>query len=209
MKITVFGATGGTGKEVVERSRVLGHEVVAVARRPEAVTSAPRLTVYKGDVLDSASIAGAFDGSDAVISCIGPTNNFSPGTIMSQGVPNIIAGCLRAGVKRLVLQSGILMSDGAELSAPNRLAIRLLRRIYARACADKAIAERALQGSGLDWVIVRASGLRQAPATSSYTAGPKARISPLAPLPYADCADGLVRAASEPAWVGQIINVGR
>lgn len=100
---------------------------------------------------------------------------------MSEGIANIVAACRRAGVKRIVLQSGILMSDGAELSAPNRLAIRVLRRIYAKACADKAIAERALQQSELNWVIVRASGLQQAPATANYTAGPKARISPLRP----------------------------
>jgi uncharacterized protein YbjT (DUF2867 family) len=209
MRITVFGATGGTGRQVVERALALGHDVVAVARRPEAVTPASRLTVHAGDVLDPASVARAVDGSDAVIICIGPTKNFSPGTIVSEGLSNIIAGCRRAGVERIVFQSGILMSDGAELSTPNRLAIRVLRRIYAKACADKAIAERALRQSDLDWVIVRASGLRHAPATLKYSAGPGARISPLLALPYADCADCLVRATSEPTWARHIINVGR
>ncbi|MFE6076390.1 hypothetical protein ACFVQB_18110 [Paenibacillus sp. NPDC057886] len=34
--------------------------------------------------------------------------NFSPGTVMSEGTPNILAACQRAGVKRLVMQSGIV-----------------------------------------------------------------------------------------------------
>lgn len=209
MRITVIGATGTTGRHVVARALAQGHEVVAVARRPETLPPAARLTVRKGDVLDAESLASAIAGADAVISCIGPTKNLSPGTVMSEGVPNIIAACRRKGVRRLVLQSGITLSDGQELSAPNRWAVRVLRRVFAKACDDKAIAERALQRSELEWVLVRAVGLREAPATARYTAGPRARVAPLLPLPFADCADCLVRATSEPAWVGRIINVGR
>ena len=36
-------------------------------------------------------------------------------------------GCERTGVRRLVFQSGILMSDGRELSLVNRLAARALQ----------------------------------------------------------------------------------
>jgi hypothetical protein len=56
--------------------------------------------------------------------------NFSPGTVMSEGIPNILAACQRAGVKHLVMQSGINLSDGKELSAVNRWAVDLMRRIY-------------------------------------------------------------------------------
>jgi uncharacterized protein YbjT (DUF2867 family) len=209
MKLTVFGATGATGRQVVARALALGHEVVAVVRRPETVPSAARLTVRKGDVLDASSLVGTVDGADAVISCIGPTKNLSPGTVMSQGVPNIIAACQRAEVRRLVLQSGITLSSGEELSVTDRWAVRVLRRVFAKAGDDKAIAERALQASGLEWVLVRAVGLREGPATGRYTAGPKARVAPLLPLSFSDCADCLLRAANEPAWVGRIINVGR
>src|SRR5262249_1649217 len=130
-------------------------------------------------------------------------------TVMSVGVSNIVAGCQKAGVKRLVLQSGITLSDGRQLSMLNRWAVRILRRIFSEACADKALAERAVQQCDLDWVIVRPAGLRDAPPPSSYPPGPKARIAPLLPLPFADCADCLVRATSEPAWVRQVVNVGR
>jgi uncharacterized protein YbjT (DUF2867 family) len=209
MRITVFGATGATGGQVLARALALGHEVVAVARRPEAVPPAARLTVRKADVLDAPSLAGAVEGVDAVVCCIGPTKNFSPGTILSEGVPNILAACERAAVRRLVLQSGITLSDGAELSLPDRWAVRLLRRVFVKACDDKALAERALRQSALEWVIVRAVGLYAAPASGHYTAGPLARVAPLHRLSFADCADCLVRATREPAWVGRIINVGR
>lgn len=228
MKIAIIGATGGTGRKVLERALELGHEVVAVARRPEGITSAEQLIIRQGDVFDVSSMAKAIAGTDVVISCIGPTSNFSlgngtskgvlnvlaanfsPGTVMSEGIPNIVAACQRAGVKRLVMQSGIGLSDGKELSAGNRWAIGINRRIFSKAIKDKAIAEHAVQRSDLDWVIVRPAGLNNAAATLNYTAGPSARIAPFRPLSFADCADCLVRAAtSEPAWVRKIVNVGR
>lgn len=233
MKIAIIGATGGTGRKVMERALELGHKVVAVARRPDVITPAERLIIRQGDVFDAPGMANAIADTDAVISCIGPPSNFSPGiakkgllnimaaksvmaanfspgTVMSEGIPNILAACQRTGIKRLVMQSGINLSNGKELSVVNRWAVNMMRRIYWKAIEDKAIAEHAVKQSELDWVIVRASVLKYADGTLKYTAGPSARIAPLRPIPFMDCADCLVRAAtSEQAWVRKIINVGR
>ncbi|WP_238655188.1 NAD(P)-dependent oxidoreductase [Paenibacillus piscarius] len=233
MNIAIIGATGGTGSRVLAQALASGHRVTAVVRRPEAVSPAQGLTVRQGNVFDKSSMVKALAGSDVVISCIGPSSNFtvgdgagglanlkaaqkvmaanfSPGTVMSEGIPNIIAACKHNGVQRLVMQSGINLSDGSELSVPDRWAVRLMRRIFRKAITDKAAAEDALMRSGLDWVILRASVLQYAEGTSKYTAGPLARIHPLQALPFANCADCLLRAGiSEPAWSRKIINVGR
>ncbi|MCQ4088331.1 NAD(P)-dependent oxidoreductase [Saccharibacillus sp. JS10] len=223
MKIAIIGATGGTGKHTVERALQLGHEVVAVARRPEQISPQKRLIIRKGDVLNGSSLAEAIAGVDVVISCIGPsggstskgimntlTSNFSPGTVMSEGIPNIVEACRRVGVKRFVMQSGIGLSDGKELSVGSRLMLGINRRVFSKAITDKRAAEQSVQRSNLDWVIVRPAGLSHAEATLSYTAGPAARIAPFQPLSFADCADSLVRAATtEPGWIGKIVNVGK
>ena len=205
----VFGATGGTGKNVVDVALAKGHQVVALARRPEAVAARERLTVLKGDVLDAASLAPAFAGVDAVISAIGPASNAKPGTLISEGVKNMLAACAAARVRRFVFESGMICSDGSELSVFGSLAVRAFRGIFPKLHADKRVAEEAIQASALDWVIVRPPALKHAPATGRYTAGPRARIFPGSSLSHADCADCLVRAASEPAWVKQVVNVGR
>ncbi|MEC0243614.1 SDR family oxidoreductase [Paenibacillus dokdonensis] len=164
-----------------------------MACRPEVISPAERLSTRQGDVFDASSMVKAIAGTEAVISCIGPPSNlspdtakkgllnnfmaaknvmatnFSPGTVMSEGIPNILAACQRAGDKRLVMQSGINLSDGKELSAVNRWAVGLMRRIYWKAI-DKAIAEHAVIRSDLDWVIVRASVLKYADGTLKYTA---------------------------------------
>ncbi|MDQ0208603.1 NAD(P)-dependent oxidoreductase [Alkalicoccobacillus murimartini] len=233
MKIAVIGATGATGEAVLNRALELNHEVIAVARRPEKIVNDSRLTIKQGDVLDLQSIQNAIEGADAVISCIGPPSNnsqnssihglknfvagmkvmranFTPGTVMSEGIPNIVKACKQAGVKRFVMQSGINLTDGKELNAANRVMVKIMRTIFSNAIKDKEIAEKAVIQSDLQWVIVRASVLKYGLKSLKYTAGPKARIAPLQQLPFADCADGLVRAASsEDEWIKKIINVGK
>ncbi len=211
MRLVVFGATGATGRKVVERALALGHDVVAVSRRPPTDTLARgRLTVRAGDVRDAASLAPVLMGADAAVSCIGPASNRSPGDLMSAGIPNVLAACRNASVMRFVMQSGITLTDGADLSRLDRAALALIRLAFRRAIADKRLAERAVRASGLDWVIVRPVGLRDAPAGGGYKAGPGVRVALLKPLAFADCADCLVRAAAtETGWTRETVNVGR
>ena len=209
MKIVVFGATGGTGKNVVEVALAKNHDVVAVARRPEAIASKDRLEVKKGDVLDAASTAAAIVGADAVICAIGPASNSNPGTLISVGTRHIVDGCEKAGVRRFVFESGIMVSDGSELSFLGRTAVQLFGMIFPKLRADKVIAEASITNSKLDWVIVRPPALAHTPPTGQYLAGPRARVMPAKALSHADCADALLRAATEVAWVKQVVNVGR
>lgn len=209
MKIVVFGATGATGRHIVDQALSAGHDVTAVARRPEQVAPRPRLVVRGGDVLDAASLDESCRDADAVVSCIGPRSNLRPGTVMSSGTAHMVAAAEAAGVRRFVFQSGIGLSDGAELSRVNRWMMRAWRPLFAAAIHDKAEGERVLRASALEWVIVRPVVLREAPAAGHYLAGPRAPVAPLVPLSFADCAACLLRAVTEPAWTRQVINLGR
>jgi hypothetical protein len=112
MKIAVVGATGATGRRVVKHALAQGHFVTAVARHPERLSSADRLSFVRGDVLSPGGLSGALDGVEAVISCIGPEKNLSPGTLMSVGVASILTECKRANVRRFTMQSGRRADDG-------------------------------------------------------------------------------------------------
>jgi len=173
------------------------------------LSPAERLSLVQGDVISPGGLTGALDGIEAVISCIGPEKNFSPGTLMSVGVASILAECKRANVRRFIMQSGIGLSDGHELSCSNRFVVRLSSRIFTAAITDKAAAERITQQMDMEWVIVRPVVLIDKPAKGRYTAGPSAPVAPLIPLSFDDCADCLLRAATdEPGWIGKIVNVG-
>ena len=72
MKVLVFGATGGTGRALVEQALEQGHAVTAFARDPAKVRSAHRnLTVAQGNMLDANSVEAAVQGQDAVLSALG------------------------------------------------------------------------------------------------------------------------------------------
>ena len=72
VKLLVFGATGGTGRALVEQALEQGHAVTAFARDPAKVRSAHQnLTVVKGNMLDYDSVEAAVKGQDAVLSALG------------------------------------------------------------------------------------------------------------------------------------------
>jgi hypothetical protein len=128
---------------------------------------------------------------------------------MSVGVASILAECKRANARRFILQSGIGLSDGRELSCPCRFVVRVSSRIFTAAITDKAAAERMTQKIDMEWVIVRPVGLLDQPVKGRYTADPFARVAVLVPLSFDDCADCLLRAATDELnWIGKIVNVG-
>src|SRR3569623_1809942 len=72
MKLVVFGATGGTGRCILDLALAAGHDVLALARKPEAIPLRDHLAVEQGDVLVAEDVASAVQGADAVLSAFGP-----------------------------------------------------------------------------------------------------------------------------------------
>ena len=70
MNITVLGASGRVGSEIVKELARRGHQVTGVARQPARVPVAPGVTAVAGDVNQPASLAPALAGADAVVSAI-------------------------------------------------------------------------------------------------------------------------------------------
>jgi putative NADH-flavin reductase len=72
MNVLIFGATGGTGRALVEQALAQGHSVTAFARDPAKVrTTHASLRVVKGDVLNYDSVEAALRGQDAALSALG------------------------------------------------------------------------------------------------------------------------------------------
>ncbi|MGA3290071.1 MAG: NAD(P)H-binding protein [Candidatus Bathyarchaeia archaeon] len=103
MKITVFGASGNTGKQLVEQALATGYEVVAYVRNPSKFNiTHEHLTVIQGELSDAALIETAVKGTDAVLSALGPRGG-SKNKLLTQGMQNIIAAMKNQGVRRLVM----------------------------------------------------------------------------------------------------------
>lgn len=72
MNLAIFGATGGTGRHLLDQALAAGHHVTALVRTPAALpVTHERLRVLQGDVRDRDQ-AAAIAGQDAVVSALGP-----------------------------------------------------------------------------------------------------------------------------------------
>ena len=170
MKLLVFGATGGTGQELVTQALEAGHSVSAYARDPSKIEDLQheRLSVVSGDVLDPDAVRNAVAGHDAVLSAIGAAANRT--TLREEGTRNIIEAMGETGVKRLISLSSLGVGDSrTNLSFFTRY---IVVGIFLRhAFADHERQEVVVKQSSLDWTIVRPPHLKDGPRTGSYRHG--------------------------------------
>jgi putative NADH-flavin reductase len=104
MRILVYGGTGRVGSEIVAEAARRGHDVTVVSRREPAQPLPAGATWQAGDAADTATVAKAAAGADAVVSALGPSRE--PG-----GDPFAFAGIVRGladavGGTRLVVVGG-------------------------------------------------------------------------------------------------------
>jgi putative NADH-flavin reductase len=212
MRITVFGATGGTGRQIVQQALDAGHEVVAPVRNPDRLTVRhERLEVLVGDVLDPPSLAGAVDGADAVISTIGGRSKAERvAGLQGPGTRNIIAAMQAAGIRRLLVVSAAPLADGdPDDTLPFRLVLKpLISRILRTAYADMASMEHAVRDSGLEWTIVRPPQLTNKPRTGSYRTALDRTVRRGYRISRGDLAELLLRSAEDATTVKAVVAVG-
>jgi len=65
MNLVVFGASGGTGRELVRQALAQGHHVTAFVRNPRSLTVQGAVRVVVGDATDAQPVANAIIGQDA------------------------------------------------------------------------------------------------------------------------------------------------
>src|SRR5215212_972439 len=108
MRLLVFGASGKTGHELVRQAIEHGHTVTAFVRTPGKLTIAgPSVRVLAGNVADSAAVAGAIPGHDAVVSALGVSTPLKHDADVIAGVQHIIAAMEEHRVRRLIYVSFI------------------------------------------------------------------------------------------------------
>ncbi len=170
MRLTIFGATGGTGQRLIEQALASGHQVVAVARRPEAVAVRhDRLRVLRADVLARPSLDPAVEAADAVISALGIGYRRHATTVYSAGTANVLAAMSGAGVRRLVCVSTAGLTLSADSSLLHRLVLQqVLHRLLRKPYEDMSRMEELVRASEADWTIVRAARLTNGPLTGRY-----------------------------------------
>ena len=205
MKLVIFGSTGGIGKQVVEQALAAGHDVTAVARRPEAVTTRHKnLEVIRGDVLDPATIGQAVVGKDAVISALGVANR-APTTLYSEGIANIMQAMYTARARRLICVSASGLEPGPRLQ--RWIAKPLLWRILKNMYTDLVRMEGMVTASNLDWTILRPPRFTNGPRTGHYQIAVNKHLSRGSLISRADIADCILAQLKNPVSYCALVEI--
>jgi len=212
--IAVFGATGGTGRAVIHDLLAAGHSVTALIRDPAKLAAAPGLTVLQGDATNSADVARAVPGHDAVVVSLGNSQSpfgalfgarrTTPRDICEAGTRVIVGAMRDASVARLVVVTAFGVGDTRD-RAP--LVAKIFFTLLLREqMADKEKQEAVVKASGLDWTLIQPVGLSDALASGHPvvgTPGPmgKQRVS------RADVAAVVVQAVTQGTYLRQTVTV--
>jgi putative NADH-flavin reductase len=199
MKIAIFGASGRTGILTVYQALDKGHQVTAFARNPTSVTIQHKnFRVIQGDILDYEKVKQAVEGQEAVISALGVESR-KPTTVLSEGTQNILRAMEELNVPRFICMSsaGILGDDAGFLFGKIIMPL-FLREVF----KDKVRQMEVIQKSKVEWVIIRPTGLTDAPKTGKYkiTAGPPASWK----IPRADVADFMLKLTTDKQYDRQM-----
>ncbi len=191
MKIAIFGSTGRTGIELVKQSLEKGHSVTAFVRDPARMPiEDKRLVLVAGDVFDPASVDQAVVGQDAVISVLGGGNDLKKTTVRTTGTINIINSMKKHRVNRLVVMTAMGVGESwVTLSLINKI---FFATFLKSARDDHESQEFAVKNSGLDWTIIRPSGLQDSPWTGAYEFGEKI-LAKKSTIARADVADLILK----------------
>jgi nucleoside-diphosphate-sugar epimerase len=140
IRLAVTGATGFVGRAFLARAVAMGHHVRALTRRPQQ--DKQHLTWIRGDLANPGALA---QGTDVVVHIAGVVNADRDGFVAGNvdGTRTMIAAAKAAKVRRFVHVSSLSARE-PQLSNYGW---------------SKREGEKLVEASGLDWTIVRPTGI--------------------------------------------------
>jgi putative NADH-flavin reductase len=174
MNITVFGANGKVGRQVVDLALHAGHHVTAFVHNENPFDESPQLDVISGDIYNQQDVERAVRNSRAVISALGSWGTPNK-DILSSGMKNIIPAMQKYKVERIVSLTGnVAKEPGETFPFTASIARKLLGVTAKKVIKDGEEHIRLLQQSNLDWTVMRSSVM-----TESGRSGYSLRLRPL------------------------------
>ncbi|MET7474881.1 NAD(P)-binding oxidoreductase [Streptomyces sp. NPDC005648] len=200
MKLLVLGATGPTGRHLVDMAVRSGDSVTAFVRNPDALGDlAEGVTPVIGDATSQRDIAAVAAGHDAILSALGRGNSVTADGLFTRSSAALIGAAGAADVSRLVWLSSFGVGHTyAWASTAQKLIYRTVTRaIY----ADKEIADERIRNSGLDWTVVLPTRLTHGPAKGTFQADDRLPMKGNPTISRADVAAFMHQAAHSDEWI--------
>ncbi len=208
--LTVFGATGKTGRLVVDRALASGWAVRAFCR-PGSQLPAMHLSLTRIDgSLDSPEqVREALRGSEAVVVVFGPRRGAGATDIFcAQGTKAILEEMAGLGISRLICQTGAMI--GANYSNRGSFYERMRRRFVARSpdlAKDRDEQEQLVRGSALDWTVVKPPRIVDRAGKGKWKASPDLSLGMMSAITFEDLASFIIHEVSAREHLRQCVFV--
>lgn len=202
MRMALFGATGGTGQQVLAQALAQGHEVRALVRDPAKLAPQPGCTPVVGTVLDPAAVRACVTGTEAVVCVLGTRRGEAP-------VEDVATACIleameELGPRRIVLVTSLGVGDSRD-QVPWWFKL-LMRTALKATMAAKAAQEARVRASGLDWTLIRPGGLTDGARTGTYRCGVDPSLK-AGRISRADVAEFVLKQLTDHRFVGQAVAI--
>jgi putative NADH-flavin reductase len=219
VKLTLFAATGGIGRHVLDQAVGAGHDVTAVVRNPDRISRPVRVVTADLASADPAVLESAIGGADAVLSALGARSKAEAG-VARQGTRAMVRAMEATGVRRIVVVSaapiGTVPSPGVPHPPTHDPGDGLLmRRVFGPLVkaalrthyADLAHMEDVLRESTLEWTVVRPPKLTDKALTGTYRTTYDQKVRGGWSVSRADVAHCLLDVLERPETVGRTIGI--
>lgn len=208
MNVLVFGASGGTGRELVKQGVEQGHTLTAFVRNPAKLEiKDASIKVIQGDVTDSVSVQNVVKGHHAVISALGASTILKREPTLTVGITNIVKAMEQAGVRRFIYLSALTVRavrDQLNFLGRYVIAPIVLRNV----AADHEANESIIEHSKLEWTIVRPPRLTNGERTGVYRSGERIDSKSIIPeISRADLAEFMLKQLTDDTFLRKATSV--
>jgi len=175
MKLTIFRATGRTGRLLIQQALVAGHYLTVYVRNPAAINMQDNhLKVVQGELHDKTKLNEAITGSDACISVLGGNSLTKHATTICEGIENIVEIMQKLGVGRFIYLSSLGAGESKYLMSP--VARLLIVHVFLRIpLFDHTRNQKVIAQSQLKWTILQPGGLTDNALTGVYKSGSESK----------------------------------
>lgn len=219
MKVTVLGATGGVGRQVVEQALAGGHDVRAVVRDPAPLPDDVPYVLADLATADSIALEAATVGADAVLSCLGRRSKADAG-VASRGVGVAVDAMWATGVRRIIAVSASPVATITSSSRPqpprhdpgDGLLMRTvltptIKRVFGDHYRDLALMEDALYESRFDWTVVRPPRMTNKPLGPAYRTSTEHNLLGGRSVSRAAVAELMLACLEDDETIGKVVRV--
>jgi len=204
--ITVFGASGKTGRTVVRLAVDRGLKVKAFLREGSSLDfSHESLEIVRGSLDDLDKLKDAIKGTGAVVIALGPHRQ-NPQAVTAKATASVIRAAREVGTTRLVCVTGGLIGDypGNRSYFFERMRKSAVKRQPVM-MKDRDDQERFVKGSQLEWTVFKPPRLTEKSAKGGCKAGTDVKVGLLSSVTRGDLASFIVDEIQNPKHLRECV----